>query len=53
MRIEPDRSITRATSRGRSTAWAAVVMVGRNCSPKTLLKALGKVSAVIVVATAV
>ncbi len=53
MRIEAERSITRATSRGRWTAWALAVTAGRNCCPQMVLKAPGRLLAVTVAATAV
>ena len=42
--MEPERSITRPTSRGRCTAWAVAETFGRNCEPKMVLKAPGKLT---------
>ena len=53
MRIEPERSITRAMSRGRWTAWAVAETFGRNCVPKIVLNAAGKLFEVTVAETAV
>ena len=53
MRIEPERSITSAMSRGRCTAWAVAVTFGRNCVFKIVLNAPGKLLEVIVAETAV
>ena len=53
MRIEPERSITRAMSRGRWTAWAVAERFGRRFVPKTLLKADGELPVVTVAVTAV
>ena len=40
-------------SRGRWTAWAVAVTFGRNCDPKIVLNAAGKLFEVTVAATAV
>ena len=53
MRIEPDRSITRAMSRGRWTACAVAESVGRICVPRIALKAAGELFDVTVAVTAV
>ena len=53
MRIEPERSITRAMSRGRWTAWAVAVDVREELVPKIVLNAPGKLFEVTVAATAV
>ena len=52
-RIEPERSITRAMSRGRCTAWAVAETAGRNCVRNTLLNAPGRLLDVTVVDIAV
>ena len=43
-RIEPERSITRAMSRGRWAAWAVAVTFGRSDVPKILLNAARQVA---------
>ena len=53
MRIEPERSITRAMSRGRWTAWAVAERFGRKFVPKILLKTAGELLVVTVAVTAV